>query len=192
MLIKKSLSLIKKSIFFTSIFLLTSCVLVKPVDNDYGLGVLESRFEKGLYEINAFCRSWKVFEENKKNAKKYCEFQGKEFLLKSQVSVQQGISGGTCTTQFVCGEQKQNSELFIENQRPIYPSQSKRDGEQGTVLLNVKISDSGFVEKIEVEKTSGYLRLDQAALDAVKQWKFREDYELGKWKKVPITFKLNE
>ncbi len=102
MLIKKSLPLIKRSFFVTLLFLLTSCVLVKPVDDDYGLGVLESRFEKGLYEINAFCRSWKVFDENKKNAKKYCEFQGKDVLIKFQASYQQGISGGTCTTQFIC------------------------------------------------------------------------------------------
>jgi protein TonB len=47
---------------------------------------------------------------------------------------------------------------------------------------------------VELKKTSGFGPLDQAALDAVKKWRFvparRGSQTIAAWVEVPITFKL--
>jgi protein TonB len=61
---------------------------------------------------------------------------------------------------------------YLDNPAPGYPSRSKRDGEQGKVLLRVLVNSNGFPDKVEVSKSSGFARLDNAALQAVEHWKF--------------------
>jgi len=80
------------------------------------------------------------------------------------------------------------------NQKPTYPNMSKRLGEQGTVVLRVLVKADGSAGEVEVKSTSNYPRLDQAAIDAVKTWRFNPAKIDGKatdeWYQVPIPFKL--
>ena len=80
------------------------------------------------------------------------------------------------------------------NQKPIYPNMSKRLGEQGTVVLRVLVKADGSAGEVEVKSSSNYSRLDQAAIDAVKTWRFNPAKIDGKatdeWYQVPIPFKL--
>ncbi len=80
------------------------------------------------------------------------------------------------------------------NQKPIYPNMSKRLGEQGTVVLRVLVKADGNAGEVEVKSSSSYPRLDQAAIDAVKTWRFNPAKIDGKatdeWYQVPIPFKL--
>jgi protein TonB len=66
-------------------------------------------------------------------------------------------------------------------------------GEAGRVVLNVQVSATGAAEQVSVRTSSGSERLDQAALKAVKQWKFiparRGDEAVAAQVLVPITFK---
>ena len=82
----------------------------------------------------------------------------------------------------------------FSNPRPIYPALSKRLGEQGTVLLRVLITADGKAGAVEIKKSSGFERLDRAAIEAVKQWKFNPATLDGKpiddWHLVSIPFKL--
>ncbi len=61
----------------------------------------------------------------------------------------------------------QNEELF----RP--PPASVRLGEFGVVVLKVTVGANGFVSLAEVSKSSGFPRLDNAALQGAKKVKFR-------------------
>ncbi len=54
---------------------------------------------------------------------------------------------------------------------PIYPSDSRRLGEEGKVLIQVELDTDGQVDKAEVFNSSGYAGLDNAALAAVKTWR---------------------
>jgi protein TonB len=76
-----------------------------------------------------------------------------------------------------------------------YPHESLKAREQGTVMLLVLVGVDGAVEDIRVEKSSGFARLDRAARDAVKQWKFNPARHGGvterAWAKVPISFTLS-
>ncbi|MBN2971042.1 energy transducer TonB [Roseomonas aeriglobus] len=55
---------------------------------------------------------------------------------------------------------------------PRYPIASRRAHEQGTVLLDVRLSVDGRVEEISVRRSSGSDRLDDAARSAVRRWRW--------------------
>jgi protein TonB len=80
------------------------------------------------------------------------------------------------------------------NEKPKYPMMSKRLGEQGTVMLRVLVKSDGSAGTVEVKISSNFPRLDQAAVDAVKNWHFIPATNDGKptdeWYQVPIPFKI--
>lgn len=83
---------------------------------------------------------------------------------------------------------------YLRNPAPPYPRLSRRLGEQGKVMLRVLVNIAGNAEKIEIQASSGSTRLDQAALQAVTQWRFvpaRKGAEpVTEWVVVPIVFSL--
>jgi protein TonB len=83
---------------------------------------------------------------------------------------------------------------YLRNPAPEYPLLARRNGEQGTVTLKVLVARDGSPVSISVERTSGSERLDRAALDTVKTWRFipaREGSEpVEAWVLVPIVFRL--
>ena len=58
-----------------------------------------------------------------------------------------------------------------ERSAPTYPAQSRRLGESGAVVLRVELSETGNVAQAQVDHSSGYPRLDEAALAAVRTWR---------------------
>jgi len=76
----------------------------------------------------------------------------------------------------------------VKQVKPIYPLTSRRRGEEGTVLLEVRADPSGTVEEVHIVEGSGYPLLDQAAERALKEWRFREGS--GAIFLVPVQFKL--
>ncbi len=67
----------------------------------------------------------------------------------------------------------------LGNPAPRYPIESRRAREEGTVRLRVLISPDGRVEQVTVAKSSGFDRLDDAALQAVRKWRFRPGTQAG-------------
>jgi protein TonB len=65
---------------------------------------------------------------------------------------------------------------------PVYPDFAKRTGIQGVVILEVDVYRDGTLGKINVKKSllSGPGGLDEAAVDAVKKWKFQPGKSGGK------------
>jgi len=55
---------------------------------------------------------------------------------------------------------------------PAYPIDARRSHEQGTVKLLVLVGTDGTVKDIKVAGSSGSDRLDRAALNAVKRWRW--------------------
>lgn len=84
---------------------------------------------------------------------------------------------------------------YLNNPRPAYPSMSKRLGEQGTVQVLVHVSADGNAQKVEIKKSSGFDRLDQAALAAIAKWRFvpgkRDGVPEAAWVIVPMPFSLD-
>lgn len=61
---------------------------------------------------------------------------------------------------------------MIAGAPPRYPVESRRKREQGTVELALVLGLDGRVESISVASSSGFARLDQAALEAVRRWRW--------------------
>jgi protein TonB len=57
-----------------------------------------------------------------------------------------------------------------ERTPPVYPKQSLRLGEQGKTVLLVELDELGRVANVVVKTKSGFPRLDEAAVNAVKGW----------------------
>jgi periplasmic protein TonB len=64
------------------------------------------------------------------------------------------------------------SAEYLHNPEPTYPLMAKRRGEQGHVLLQVTVSETGQAVVVVVLQSSGYALLDQSAVRAVKNWQF--------------------
>lgn len=83
---------------------------------------------------------------------------------------------------------------YLANPPPEYPKASRRMGEQGRVILRVLIGTDGRAHRAEVRVTSGYDRLDEAALKAVLAWKYEPGRRHGvpesMWFDVPVQFVL--
>ena len=56
--------------------------------------------------------------------------------------------------------------------RPKYPLESRKNKEEGTVCLLLKIDENGAVVSVDIEKSSGYSLLDAAAKEAVLNARF--------------------
>jgi protein TonB len=79
---------------------------------------------------------------------------------------------------------------------PIYPSASRRAGEQGTVRLKVLVDANGRPHDVNVVKGSGFARLDDAAVEAVRKWRFvaatNGTNKIQAWTQVAVTFRLTD
>ncbi|WP_252217111.1 energy transducer TonB, partial [Clostridium sp. CMCC3677] len=64
------------------------------------------------------------------------------------------------------------SSKMISAKPPSYPLESRRLHEEGTVVLAVLLSAEGQVAGISIAQSSGSDRLDQAALAAVRKWRW--------------------
>lgn len=62
---------------------------------------------------------------------------------------------------------------ILEAQKPAYPRVSLRLEEQGTVTVRIHVGPDGRVRDVELVASSGFARLDEAALEAVRAWVFR-------------------
>lgn len=78
---------------------------------------------------------------------------------------------------------------------PAYPADAQKAGIAGTVMLVVDVAADGSVSGARVDRSAGDARLDAAALDAVKHWKFKPAIKDGKGVssqvRVPIKFALD-
>jgi periplasmic protein TonB len=68
---------------------------------------------------------------------------------------------------------------YVEPPQPRYPPESKRSGEEGIVVLRVLINELGRAAQVDIERSSGHARLDNAARLAVQRALFRPYVENG-------------
>ncbi len=79
---------------------------------------------------------------------------------------------------------------------PSYPRVCRRRGQEGTVVLSVAIGADGRPGKISVADTSGFVRLDRAASDALKKAVFgparRSGVAVESIRKIAYTFRIED
>jgi protein TonB len=83
---------------------------------------------------------------------------------------------------------------YLNNPAPAYPQISREMGEEGRVVLRIFVNERGQPAEVQVRTSSGFSRLDEAAKDTVRKWKFvpakRGDTAVGAWVLVPLSFSL--
>jgi len=84
---------------------------------------------------------------------------------------------------------------YLHNPSPSYPMAARRRGDQGTVTVKVLVTAEGLPANVSLEKTSGHAALDEAAVTAVRSWRFVPARE-GKQAVealyiVPVVYRLN-
>lgn len=84
--------------------------------------------------------------------------------------------------------------LYKTNPLPVYPRDARKRGFNGTVVLSVFVDESGRVKNLSMFTSSGFRILDDAALNAVKNWLFepgmKGNRKAAMWVRVPIRFEL--
>lgn len=77
---------------------------------------------------------------------------------------------------------------------PKYPRISLKMDEEGSVVVRVKLDKEGAIAEASVKSSSGYKRLDEAAISAVKMWKchpaMRDNIAVEAYALQPFEFKL--
>ncbi|SRR5713101_3726266 len=80
---------------------------------------------------------------------------------------------------------------LIKTAPPIYPYTDRARWHQGSGLFRLALDQkTGSVIQVTVEKSTGYKTLDDSAIVALRQWRFRP----GKWKavRVPVNFLMSK
>lgn len=79
---------------------------------------------------------------------------------------------------------------------PVYPPASRRAGEAGRVQLRVLVDESGHPREVQILKSSGFERLDEAAAAAIKRWLFSPARQgsgpVTSWTQVNVLFRLEQ
>lgn len=80
----------------------------------------------------------------------------------------------------------------VHSPRPVYPRRSRRLGEGGEVLVQALVGPDGRPRQVQVARSSSYRALDQAAVRAVRRWRFqpamREGAPVTHPVQIPVTF----
>ena len=83
---------------------------------------------------------------------------------------------------------------YLQNPRPPYPAISRRLNEQGKTTVRVLIGTDGLPQRAEISKSSGFSRLDDAAMATVMRWRYvpgkRGGVAEAMWFNVPINWIL--
>jgi protein TonB len=83
----------------------------------------------------------------------------------------------------------------LQNPSPAYPLAARKRGIEGVVRLNVEVSAEGAPTAVNLAESSGFAPLDEAALAAVRNWRFEPAKRGGKAVsarvEIPLRFKLN-
>lgn len=88
------------------------------------------------------------------------------------------------------------TELAVSNRvAPVYPAMSRRLGEQGVATFRILVDEKGKPLEVSVLKSSGFPRLDDAAAQAIRKWKFvpptRDGAPVRSYSRVQVRFELN-
>ena len=78
---------------------------------------------------------------------------------------------------------------------PVYPPSEIRGEHEGMVRLRILVDERGRARDVQVAKSSGYDRLDDAAVRAVRRWEFspatRDSSPVATWTEVSVVFRLD-
>jgi len=118
----------------------------------------------------------------------FCLFALPTFLLAQDEQAAPGTRMTRLTTRHILISPSEAEGLLLQKTAPVYPPAAKAAHVSGTVVMHAVISKTGIVEDIHV--VGGPQLLQQAAMDAVKNWIYRPYMQNGKAENVITTVNL--
>ncbi len=83
---------------------------------------------------------------------------------------------------------------YLSGERPLYPRIARENGWQGKVIVRAQVLEDGTAAAATLNRSCGYPILDEAAIDAVKRWRFAPamdgNFSLASTVDVPVIFDL--
>ncbi len=83
---------------------------------------------------------------------------------------------------------------YLSHPEPAYPDAARRLRQEGRVQLRVRVDTDGRPGEVQIAASSGVASLDQAAIRAVRHWRFtptrRNGQSIADWVRIPIQFTL--
>jgi TonB family protein len=83
-----------------------------------------------------------------------------------------------------------SAPTLVFKKEPEYSEEARKAKYQGTVILYVEVDASGHPNNIRVQRSLG-LGLDEKAIEAVRQWRFKPGYKDGRPVTVAATIEVN-
>lgn len=89
-----------------------------------------------------------------------------------------------------------NGPELLRLLRELYPRSLREAGVGGEVIMWVYVDEEGDPARAQIQRSSGYERLDEAALNIASRMRFSpamlRDLPVGVWIAQPISFSVNE
>jgi TonB family protein len=164
-----------------------------------GVVILEAKADEEGNVVDArILRSIKVLDQAAIDAVKQWKYEpmiidGKAHKVVFTVTVRFVLDEGIkkdVIKKFAAGAVRAEGEIqpprLVKDVAPVYPEVARQAGVQGTVILAVKTDETGKVVDTVVLRSIPLL--DQAAIDAVRQWVYEPFVQDGK--SVPVVFNV--
>lgn len=113
-------------------------------------------------------------------------------------SMRRLLGGGLAVSLLLAGAAYAGTAAKVDSNYPapppVYPKNAEFTGAQGDVLLDIYVSASGRPRKIRINASSGFVDLDNAAVEAAANWRFVPEMEGGdtvsSWQTLKFHFQL--
>lgn len=115
----------------------------------------------------------------------------------SETPLAGGKQAGNAVTSPVSAERSTvQPPRILQKVEPAYPEEARRQGLAGKVIIKLEVLTTGQVGSATIERSSGHELLDDAAVEAVRQWRFIPARESASGNAircvttVPLVFRL--
>jgi len=112
------------------------------------------------------------------------------------ISASAAVGGGGGPPPSAAATAPRHDAAYLNNPPPPYPGQARRRGLEGRVLVHATVAVSGECTRAELRRSSGHAILDEAALRAVRAWRFvpakRDGRPVAADVEIPIVFRLED
>lgn len=106
-------------------------------------------------------------------AKKRVEEKRRKQLAAQKIAAAKKKATAAAKARAAAAKRVVSKPSAVSRPTPKYPSSARRAGHEGTVTLSFTVGSSGKVTSVRVAKSSGHSSLDNAALSAIRRWRFK-------------------
>jgi TonB family protein len=100
------------------------------------------------------------------------------------------LSVGAVLSTAAAQDAQRRLDPHYPNYQPPYPDTAQVNGEQGSVVLKLKVSEGGRVRGVQVMRSSGFPDLDNAAIEGVMGWHYLPADSTSELDNVTIAYRL--